>query len=302
MALNLYNIKKWLKMMSGNSILHVNQGIGKVYSTSEIKGYYNDLTEKVLKDKNTNGVKIPTIKIENGEEILFPIAIFQYGLGAYDLYLIYKKEVYLKKFQCCVQWAVENQEENGGWKNFTHISPSHPYSSMAQGEGISLLLRGYKEFGDERYLGAAGNALKFMLKDIEEGGTTKYINNEVYFYEFTDKPVVLNGWIFSVFGLIDYLLVVPDERVRKIYNLSIETMINNLERFDVGYWTKYDIDSKMASPFYHDVHIAQLNALYALTGNNAFKMFEEKCSNYKKSWFNRKKAFIIKAYQKLKEK
>lgn len=32
MALTIYNLKKWSKMLTGRSVLHVNQGRGKVYS------------------------------------------------------------------------------------------------------------------------------------------------------------------------------------------------------------------------------------------------------------------------------
>lgn len=86
--INLYNLEKWTKMLMGKSILHVNQGVGKCYSIEGIQGYYNDLTEKVLRDNKINEIDLPTTKIESREVIYFPIAIFQYGLGAYDLYLL----------------------------------------------------------------------------------------------------------------------------------------------------------------------------------------------------------------------
>lgn len=106
-------------MLLGKSILHVNQGVGKTYSKTEISGYYNDLTGKVLKDKKYfNTLEIPKVKIQSGEEIYFPIAVFQYGLGAYDLYLLEKKELYLRKFFITAEWAIENQNSNGAWKNF----------------------------------------------------------------------------------------------------------------------------------------------------------------------------------------
>lgn len=34
--------------MTGKSISHVNQGVETCYSKTEIAGYYNDLTEKVI--------------------------------------------------------------------------------------------------------------------------------------------------------------------------------------------------------------------------------------------------------------
>ena len=42
---------------------------------------------------------------------------------------------------------------------------------MTQGEGASLLLRAYKETGDEKYFTGAKKAVYFMIIPIEEGGT-----------------------------------------------------------------------------------------------------------------------------------
>jgi hypothetical protein len=73
-------------MMLGRSSYHVNQDEGKLYSKNEIKGYYNNLTEKVTK-YGKPGELVPKTVVDTGEEIYFSIAIFQYGLAAYDLYL-----------------------------------------------------------------------------------------------------------------------------------------------------------------------------------------------------------------------
>ena len=47
MSLSIYNIKKWTNMMLGKSIMHVNQDIGKSFTSGTISGYYNNLTDKV---------------------------------------------------------------------------------------------------------------------------------------------------------------------------------------------------------------------------------------------------------------
>ena len=40
-------MKRWVKMFTGKSSFHVKQDVGRLYSKNEIKGYYNDLTNKV---------------------------------------------------------------------------------------------------------------------------------------------------------------------------------------------------------------------------------------------------------------
>lgn len=299
MSLNFYNVKRWIKMITGKSIEHVNQGVGKIYSLSQVKGYYNDLTEKVLRDKEYDKIKLPILITNKSEKVYFSISIFQYGLGAYDLYLLTKKDVFLNIFKMCLDWAVNNQNENGSWNSFSFLQPSAPYSAMAQGEGISLLLRGFQEFNNEEYLIKSKKAANFLIVPLEKGGTTMYTNNEIFFQEYTNKPTVLNGWIFTLFGLYDYLKVVNDNKIREIYHTSIQTLLNNLEKFDNGYWSNYNIKNMITSPFYHRLHIAQLYVMYEITGELKFKKYYEKWNEYKNKRCNKRKAFIVKAFQKI---
>ncbi|WJY26416.1 D-glucuronyl C5-epimerase family protein [Sporosarcina trichiuri] len=302
MGLSIYNIKKWTRMLTGKSIEHVNQGVGKVYSIPEIKGYYNDLTEKVTKGVDLYDVKLPKLKIENGDEVLFPIAIFQYGLGAYDLYLLKKDKLFLDKFNLCVEWALDTQQRDGSWDNFFFKFPDAPYSSMAQGEGVSLLIRAYKEFNDEKYLVAAEKAINFLIIPLEKGGTTKYVNGDVFLLEATNKPTILNGWIFSLFGLYDYIKVVNDDKVRSIYDRSVQTLINHMGDFDNGYWSKYDLGKMIASPFYHNLHVSLLDAMYEITNESIFKDFSTKWNRYQNNLVNKNYALFKKAVQKIVEK
>ena len=297
MSVSVYKIKKWYKMIAGKSISHVNQGIGTCYSKDEIMGYYNDLTEKVTKD-NPN-ILVPRYHVDTGEKIYFSIGVFQYGLGAYDLYLKTKDQLYKDKVIACANWAVENQQDDGSWITFAYENPDHPYSSMAQGEGISLLIRANIVSGDERYLFAAHKAKDFMLKPIREGGTTEYEGQDVFFYEYTEKPLVLNGWIFSIWGLYDYYKHSKDEVVRELFERSLITLKNKLLDFDIKFWSKYDNHKNICSPFYHKLHIAQLNVMYDLFGDSIYKEVAVKWELYEKSFWKRKKAFLIKALQKI---
>lgn len=289
-----------MKMLSGTSVFHVNQGEGKSYSVNEVKGYYNDLTEKItrfgLKDDS-----VPKSFVDTGEEIYFSIAIFQYGLAAYDLYLQNNDLTMLGKFRACADWAVSNQLDNGGWETFLFKSKEHPYSSMAQGEAISLLVRAYIFFGDSIYKEVAEKAMDFMLKPVEKGGTTVYKNDRIYLYECTYMPCILNGWIFSAWGLLDYAKTFNDAKIFKVWENTVRTMSISLPDFDNGYWSKYTMAKTIASPFYHKLHIAQLKVMYKLTGNNTFAEYAKIFTNYQNSFFCRKYAFFYKVWQKIME-
>lgn len=298
MGISIYKLRKWTKMLTGNSISHVNQGIGKVFSINNVEGYYNDLTEKVTKREEL-GDQVPISSVDTGETLYFSIEIFQYGLGAYDLYLLTKEGSYLQKVKAAAEWGVNNQQEDGGWVTFSYENPAHPYSSMAQGEGISLLIRSYLAFDDERYITAAKKALDFMLKPLKEGGTTKYVEEDVYFYECTEDPLILNGWIFSLWGVMDYCKVFHEAGTCDLLNRTLKTLEKCLPKFDLGYWSKYEDGKRICSPFYHKLHIAQLDAMYELTGRELYKEYAAKWDEKQKKRFNTIRAFTVKAVQKV---
>lgn len=298
MGISLYKIKKWTKMMTGNSISHVDQGVGKVYSINEIKGYYNNLIEKVTKREDL-GNKVPMSNVDTGEKIYFSIEIFQYGLGAYDLFLLNNDKKMLTKVKAAADWAVNNQQEDGSWRTFAYENPSHPYSSMAQGEGISLLLRAYLELEERKYLDTVKKAIKFMLLPIDKGGTTKYEGEDVYFYECTDDPLILNGWIFSLWGVVDYCKYFNDSEVKNILERTLKTLERKLSDYDIGYWSMYEDGMRISSPFYHKLHIAQLNIMYELTGKDVYKTYADKFEKYQSNKIYKNIAFVRKAMQKI---
>ena len=296
-----YNIIKWYKMITGKSILHVKQDVGKFYSSTCVRGYYNDLREKVIRDHQYESEYIPKINTEAGLTIEFPISIFQYGLGAYDLYLDTNDTIYLQKFRLMCEWALEHQLDNGAWDTFSYIYPENPYSAMAQGEGVSLLLRAYIEFKKEKYLTASQKAIDFMMLPIEKGGTSVYKKESLFLKEYTHRPVVLNGWIFAIFGLYDMFLLTKSEKVQELLDLTVRTLSEELGSFDNGYWSMYDNGKTIASYFYHNLHIAQLSVIGKLFENNEANRFYDKWSNYNKRIVNRQRAFWKKVIQKVME-
>jgi len=61
-------------MLTGKSIWHVNQDIGKCFSTDSIKGYYNNMTEKVTKmPELLDNDGLPLLNTSNGE-VEMPVA------------------------------------------------------------------------------------------------------------------------------------------------------------------------------------------------------------------------------------
>ncbi len=287
-------------MLLGTSISHVNQGPGLCYSKEKIEGYYNDLTEKVLKREDVLK-DVPSSLVDSGERIFFSIEIFQYGLGACDLYLLSKSAEYLRKACACAKWAVKNQDAQGRWVTFAYKHPEMPYSSMAQAEAISLLIRVKRLTNCSDFDSTIHRAFEYMIMPIEKGGTAKYEGEQVYFYESPASPLILNGWIFSIWGIWDYVKEYGDSKAKEILRKTLRTLETELPNYDMKYWSKYGEGKRVASPFYHDLHIAQLKTMFDLTGNNIYKIYAEKWLGYKRNTIFRNMAFVKKTIQKILE-
>ncbi len=299
----MYMLMKWRKMLAGRSVFHVDQGAGRYYAKNEVKGYYNDLRGKVSGSTILDEQGIPMNMKATGEWIYFPITIFQYGLGAYDLYLETNDAQYENQIRNILKWTVQQQAGDGSWDAFGYVGSSTllPMSAMAQGEGASLLIRGYQMTGDASYLEAARRAIDFMLLPVKEGGTADYRDGGIVLEEYIGEgeSTVLNGWIFAVFGLYDYCLISGDSSYEHILHRTVQTMTEQLSRFDRGYWSNYNAKGSIASPFYHKLHLAQLRVMHELFGHAAFLSYHDQWLAYQDSAVKSRLAFIVKACQKL---
>lgn len=73
-------------------------------------------------------------------------------------------------------------------------------------------------------------------------------------------------------------------------------------KFNNSFWSLYNIDgSILTSLFYHDLHIAQMKALYDLFEIEEFKDILCIWSRKRNNFIYRKWAFIFKVCQKLRE-
>lgn len=302
MALTFYIVKKWALAFIGKSSFNCNQNEGRYYSKEEVKGYYNNLTEKITKF-GLPGNQLPQTQLSGRVCKEFCIDIFQYGIAAYDLYLQTNDLNYIEKLKASAEWALKHQGVTGGWDAFSHKKPDCPQSSMAQGEAISMLIRAYLVFKDERYLEAVNRAKDFMLKAVEDGGTTVYNDGLPYFYEYVNESLVLNGWIFSAWGIYDYAKFFKDAKVWHIWENTVEAMTSKISEYDCGNWSLYSNNGKsLANPFYHKLHIAQLNVMYDLTGKKIFKHYAALFQKYQDNPWLRVNNFLKKVVVKIKEK
>lgn len=294
---------RYFKMFTSKSSFHIEQGLGKRISKDSIEGYYNDLTGKVSEKTQLDLQGIPVNTTHKLERIHFFISIAQYAIGNYDKYLLTNEGIYLKNFLKISEWLLDKQDYRGGFdiSNVLYSDIGNNYSSMAQSEIASVFIRAYKETTYNKFLIAAKKSIDLMITPIEQGGTMRVIEDKIFFEEVVRKDpyVILNGWIFSIYGLFDIIKVCDDEIYKEILNTTLNTLKDELSVYDIKFWTYYAKDGTVASPAYHALHVAQLESLYYLTGDIVFKNYYEKWDSYRKDSNFTKKAIIRKSIQKL---
>jgi len=244
-----------------------------------------------------------------------PIAIAQYALGHYNLYFNTKRNCHLDVFLKQADWLVENIKgnefgvpvwlHNFDWE-YKEILRNPWYSGLAQGIGISVLVRAYNTTKDGKYLDTADKAYLAFENDINKGGVIHWDKKgSPWIEEYILSPPthILNGFIWALWGVYDYLLLLKEKNARKLWDNCLETLKKNLEKFDIGYWSLYDLSQtkikNLASPFYHKLHIVQLEVLYRLSKIEIFKEFSQKWERYLNFKFNRSRAYFNKAIFKL---
>lgn len=284
----------------------------------EIGEYYMPFTSKANYEgpRDSGGVPMLDYRGTLGKQYN-PIAIAQYGLGNYNLYVREQNEARRREFLRIADWLVANLEHNpGGFRVWNHHfdwdyrTPLHApwYSGLAQGQGISVLVRAWIATGSTEYKDAARDALKSFYHPIEAGGVT-YTDAEgnKWFEEYIVHPHapthILNGFIWASWGVYDYWLATGEKRVKELFDSGMQTIRKNLPRYDTGYWSLYEQSGTrmkmMASPFYHRLHIAQLQVLSRITGDAIFGETASRWENYTRSSLNRNRALAYKSVFKL---
>lgn len=245
-----------------------------------------------------------------------PIAIAQYGLGCFNKYRNTGDSSFKQKFLTASNWLTDNLEQNvkglNVWMHhfdwpYYQLLKSPWYSGLAQGQGLALLARAFKETGKEKYKNASDKAFTPLITDISNGGT-RHIDNKTFWWieeYITDPPThILNGFIWALWGVRDYnLMIERNEQADELWDKGINTLKQNIYKFDAGYWSLYDLAhvsrENPASTFYHSLHLVQLDVMHHLTGEEVFKTTLNKWKQYEADATCRRRAFINKALFKL---
>jgi heparosan-N-sulfate-glucuronate 5-epimerase len=283
---------------------------------NELVEYYMPFTGKANYQGPHDSSGIPMLNYRGAIGLQYnPIAIAQYGLGNYTLYRRTGDPDKRIKFLRVANWMADNLERNHAnlwfWMHkfdweYRQTLKKPWYSALAQGQGISLLVRAHQDTGESRYLEAAHRAFASFKVGISDGGVTYIdLSGNTWFEEYIVWPPthILNGFIWASWGVYDYALATKDGTALDLFDRAVRTLNSVLPSFDTGFWSLYEHSGTLlptlASKFYHLLHIVQLRVMFKLTGNPQFARFADQWESYSNSSWNQTRALASKALFKL---
>jgi heparosan-N-sulfate-glucuronate 5-epimerase len=225
-----------------------------------------------------------------------PVALCQFALAHHQQYRRTRAPEALNGFLACADLLVAGQQQEGVHRGAWLYDVPSPYrsprpwaSAMAQGQALSVLSRAHLANGQgNRYAEAARLGFTLFGRTIDAGGVISRDDaGLVCLEEYPSDPPghVLNGWIFALVGLREYADTFGDGQAADLAAESLHALARMLPRYDTGFWSRYDLFAQfpmafLANRFYHRLHIAQLRAMFRLSGRPIFQEFADRWLGY----------------------
>ncbi|ASC70812.1 uncharacterized protein XM38_017590 [Halomicronema hongdechloris C2206] len=173
-------------------------------------------------------------------------------------------------FLSMADWFLKS--EDGLWKyHFDWGDLKAPWiSCMAQGEGISVLVRAYLLTKNAEYLDKAFQATYPFSLSVENDGVRSKIDGKWDFLEEypSKRPShTLNGFLYALVGIKDLINIEPDIESQIGFSELIDTLSNQWSLWDLSTWSAYDLQrspsgrANFATVSYHKIHIALMQYL-----------------------------------------
>ena len=270
-----------------NSISLDQKGIPSVYSNRQHSLDYNPVTtslyalsyyEKFKKTKNEYNEYIEELNSLSDRE-------------------------YLNYFFNCADWLVDQlkiykyKNINYGVWEYNQRRPIYnldtPWvSALAQGLGIQVLGRAFVLTNNKKYLKSSETALNAFFVKVNNGGVTYMDDNNNWWYEEYAHPTgkvsrALNGMQLVLIGFFEYYSISGNQKSKLLFDKGISGLKTNIQKYDAGWRTYYDILGTIANKDYHKLHISLLKKIFIITKDPFFEKIAEKWSNYHEHYFIR---------------
>ena len=251
--------------------MHPEADGGEVYPVD--LGYFLRRERHYFEPKDAQG--IPLRRIPGREPQYVPTRVAAYGLARFNRYLERGHAADREAFLRVANWFM--RPEDALWRyTFNRGRLRAPWiSAMAQGQGMSVLVRAWRTSGEARYLEQARRATAPFHAPLAAGGLRSSIEGQFSFWEeFPEEPPmhVLNGFLFALIGILELAPYANDApKLAQAMGGALERCV---DFWDLGYWSSYDLAHRVhgkvnpATIAYHRLHIAQLSYLAKRLGSS----------------------------------
>lgn len=311
-------VRRYMNATSSVSFWHT--PIGQVvYDYPTLVDYPIDFSAKCSYAGPFDAAGIPMLDYTGEIGVQYnPCACAQYALGNFQCWQRLGDEAARARFFKIAEWFCETEviDNNGRLGYWLYDFDLDPYgvkapwkSGLAQAQAISVLARAVRFASDDwvrsRCRESLDRGFAGLISNVEVGGLTLRVGEDIWIEEVvaSRRTAILDGCLFALLGVKDYSYLTGSTEAEDVFSAGTKTIIRYLPTFDLGYWSRADLYLEgaimPASHFYHNLHVHQLRAMYALTGEVEFAQYASRWDRYQSSWINRQRALASKVIFKI---
>jgi heparosan-N-sulfate-glucuronate 5-epimerase len=250
---------------------------GLRWKHDSVVGYFVDFREKT----SAPGARDP--------ESLQPVSLAQLALGWWERHLDGDTRAG-SRFDALAELLARQGLPQGAELRWPYTVAIPKYglgsgwcSAMAQGQIASVFVRQFLRTGDGQWADRGRAALRPLVFESELVSQTSA--GRVFEEAPSDPPShILNGWIYALWGLWDAAVALQDGDAEKAFTAGVAALRTMLPAYDVGWWTRYSLYphllKDLAKPFYHRIHVLQLEMTARATGHSDIAATAERWRGY----------------------
>lgn len=233
---------------------------------------------------DTNGILLVNYDILYGNGLgkqFNPLTTSQLALANYNEYIKNKQNKYLNYFLILSdnlhKKITSISDDNYGFFYafaYPRYNLESPWQSgLANSTALSVLLRSYSITKSENTKKLIINLKNNLLSSTETIGVLANTpDGGVWIEEYPSTPssYVLNGFLFSIISLREYLNIFPqDENVKSFYEKLLLSLKTDFHYYDTGNWLLYDrYERSPVNAHYMKFQAVLLNEIFILTKDN----------------------------------
>lgn len=238
---------------------------GAFLDPHEVRGYFIDFRAKTVSPTAADPSR------------LLPAGLAQLALGWWERRLAGEPAAEAEFMRICALLESRAVSHDGEllWP-YTVPVPKHGlrppwHSALAQAQAASVFVRAYLNAADEHHAVLARRAIAPLLPSSTSGLLVQTEHGPVP-EESPSRPpsLILNGWIYALWGLWDVAVALRDPDCKLLFEESTRCLRRTIGRYDAGWWSRYSLYPHrlpdLAKPFYHRLHVDQLELMNWLVG------------------------------------